>query len=128
MINLEIAMTVAIVFVAAVNILWFFMFIFSCFSKKKRRKEQFDVEKSIIKFSKRIVITIFALLIIYVVVVLVLFVQTQSEPTVLTENLFGFFKAEGGFLAIIKIAGEVTERAIEYKKEHSKKTTQRKDD
>lgn len=82
----------------------------------KRSKKPRASKLSIIKFSKSIVITIFSLLISYVVTVLIIFVNTGNEPVTLTENLFGFFKAEGGFLAIIKVAEGVAERSFANKR------------
>lgn len=115
MINLSPIMIVAIVIAAVINI----AFVFKCFSKRKKSRNGDDVKQKIIKFSKQVVTTIFILLILYVVSVLIMFAKTQTEPTVLTENLFGFFKAEGGFLAIIKVAGEVTERVLAAKRKCS---------
>ena len=78
--------------------------------KFRRHKSDKPKRFNIIKFSKGIVITIFSLLIIYVITVLIIFICTNCEPVTLTENLFGFFKAEGGFLAIIKVAENTVER------------------
>lgn len=95
------------------------------FKKSRAMKQR---RFNIIKFSKSIVITIFLLLISYVVTVLIIFIVTGNEPVILTENLFGFFKAEGGFLAIIKVAGEVTERVLAAKRKCSEPTSDNREE
>lgn len=77
-------------------------------------KQENGVKKAL-RFSKSVIITMFVMLIAYVVTILVIFAITGNEPITLTENLFGFFSAEGGFLAVIKVAEGIAERAFKKK-------------
>ena len=68
--------------------------------------------KKALKFSKAVIVMMFVLLITYVITILSIFIITGNEPVTLTENLFGFFSAEGGFLAVIKVAEGIAEKAF----------------
>lgn len=80
-----------------------------------RNKEPLEGVKKALRFSKAIVVMMFVLLIAYVITILAVFIATGSEPVTLTENLFGFFSAEGGFLAVIKVAEGIAEKACKRK-------------
>lgn len=80
-----------------------------------KSKEPLEGVKKALRFSKAIVVMMFVLLIAYVVTILAVFIATGNEPVTLTENLFGFFSAEGGFLAVIKVAEGIAERAFKKK-------------
>ena len=77
-------------------------------------KQENGVKKAL-RFSKSVIITMFVMLIAYVVTILVIFSITGNEHITLTENLFGFFSAEGGFLAVIKVAEGIAEKVCKRK-------------
>lgn len=56
------------------------------------------------QFMNRVVITMILAVFIYTVIMIIVFVQTGSEPSTLTEKVFNFCSVEGGALALIKIA------------------------
>lgn len=56
------------------------------------------------QFMNRVVITLILAVFIYTVIMIIVFVQTGSEPSMLTEKVFNFCSVEGGALALIKIA------------------------
>lgn len=56
------------------------------------------------QFMNRVVITMILAVFIYTVIMIIVFVQTGSEPSTLTEKVFDFCSVEGGALALIKIA------------------------
>lgn len=80
-----------------------------------RNEEPSEGVKKALRFSKAIVVMMFVLLIAYVVTILAVFIITGNEPVTLTENLFGFFSAEGGFLAVIKVAEGIAEKVCRKK-------------
>lgn len=78
------------------------------------------MKKSKMKFSKKIIILMFATMILFTVTMVVTFWQFQSIPDALIDPFFGFFGIEGGALGIIKVSEVVAEK-FEIKKKGSKK-------
>ena len=72
------------------------------------------------KFSKKIIILMFATMIIFTVTMIITFWCFQAVPDMLIEPFFGFFGIEGGALGIIKVS-EVLSEKIEIKKGGKKK-------
>ena len=72
-------------------------------------------KKSKMKFSKKIIILMFATMILFTAVMIVTFWRYQSVPDALIEPFFGFFGIEGGALGIIKVSETVAEK-IELKR------------
>lgn len=60
-----------------------------------------------IRFSKKIVVVMFAMITVFTVVMIVTYYVMGDVPDVLIENFFGFFKIEGGALSVITIADKV---------------------
>ena len=77
-------------------------------------------KKQKMKFSKKIIILMFATMILFTAVMIVTFWRYQSVPDALIEPFFGFFGIEGGALGIIKVAETVAEK-IDLKKGGKKK-------
>lgn len=77
-------------------------------------------KKSKMRFSKKIIILMFATMILFTVTMIVTFWRYQSVPDALIEPFFGFFGIEGGALGIIKVAETVAEK-IDLKKGGKKK-------
>lgn len=77
-------------------------------------------KKSKMKFSKKIIILMFATMILFTAVMIVTFWRYQSVPDALIEPFFGFFGIEGGALGIIKVS-EVVAGNLELKKGGKKK-------
>lgn len=77
-------------------------------------------KKSKMKFSKKIIILMFATMILFTAVMIVTFWRYQSVPDALIEPFFGFFGIEGGALGIIKVS-EVVAENLELKKGGKKK-------
>lgn len=77
-------------------------------------------KKSKMKFSKKIIILMFATMILFTAVMIVTFWRYQSVPDALIEPFFGFFGIEGGALGIIKVSEVVAEK-LELKKGGKKK-------
>ena len=67
------------------------------------------------KFSKKIIILMFATMITFTVTMIVTFWKFQAVPDMLIEPFFGFFGIEGGALGVIKVA-EVMAEKIELKR------------
>ena len=77
-------------------------------------------KNSKMKFSKKIIILMFATMILFTAVMIVTFWRYQSVPDALIEPFFGFFGIEGGALGIIKVSEVVSEK-LELKKGGKKK-------
>lgn len=77
-------------------------------------------KKQKMKFSKKIIILMFATMILFTAVMIVTFWRYQSVPDALIEPFFGFFGIEGGALGIIKVSEVVAEK-LETKKGGKKK-------
>ena len=77
-------------------------------------------KKSKMKFSKKIIILMFATMILFTAVMIVTFWKYQSVPDALIEPFFGFFGIEGGALGIIKVSEVIAEK-FELKKGGKKK-------
>ena len=77
-------------------------------------------KNSKMKFSKKIIILMFATMITFTVTMIVTFWKFQAVPDMLIEPFFGFFGIEGGALGIIKVS-EVLSEKIEIKKGGKKK-------
>ena len=60
-----------------------------------------------IRFSKKVVVVMFAMIMVFTIVMIVTYYVIGDVPDVLIENFFGFFKIEGGALSIITIADKV---------------------
>ena len=78
------------------------------------------MKKSKMKFSKKIIILMFATMIVFTITMIVTFWRFQSVPDALIEPFFGFFGVESGALGIIKV-GETLAEKFETKKKGSKK-------
>ena len=78
------------------------------------------MKKSKMKFSKKIIILMFATMIIFTITMIVTFWRFQSIPDALIEPFFGFFGIEGGALGIIKVSEVIAEK-LELKKGSKKK-------
>lgn len=72
-------------------------------------------KKQKMKFSKKIIILMFATMILFTAVMIATFWKYQSVPDALIEPFFGFFGIEGGALGIIKVSETVAEK-IELKR------------
>ena len=62
------------------------------------------------RFSKKIVVLMFASMIIFTCVMIVTYWRTGGIPDALIEPFFGFFGIEGGALGIIKVAETLAEK------------------
>lgn len=78
------------------------------------------MKKSKMKFSKKIIILMFATMIIFTITMIVTFWRFQSIPDALIDPFFGFFGIEGGALGIIKVSEVIAEK-LEIKKGSKKK-------
>ena len=78
------------------------------------------MKKNKMKFSKKIIILMFATMIIFTITMIVTFWRFQSIPDALIDPFFGFFGIEGGALGIIKVS-EVGAEKLEIKKGSKKK-------
>lgn len=76
------------------------------------------------RFMNRVVVTMILAVFIYTVIMMIVFVQTGSEPSTLTEKVFDFCSVEGGALALIKIAKTALKPKPngESKKQHENET------
>lgn len=63
-----------------------------------------------VRFSKKIIVTMFATVLVFVAVMIVTFWRVGSVPDTLIEQFFGFFGVEGGALAVIKVGETLAER------------------
>lgn len=77
-------------------------------------------KKSKMRFSKKIIILMFATMILFTVTMIVTFWRYQAVPDALIEPFFSFFGIEGGALGIIKVSEVVAEK-LELKKGGKKK-------
>lgn len=73
-----------------------------------------------LKFSKRIIILMFATIILFTLTMIVTFWRFQSVPDALIEPFFAFFGIEGGALGVIKVSEVVAEK-FEMNKKGTKK-------
>ena len=78
------------------------------------------MKKQKMKFSKKIIIVMFATMILFTITMIVTFWRFQAVPDMLIEPFFGFFGIEGGALGIIKVSEVVAEK-LELKKGGKKK-------
>ena len=78
------------------------------------------MKKSKMKFSKKIIILMFATMILFTVTMIVTFWRFQSIPDALIDPFFSFFGIEGGALGIIKVSEVIAEK-LEIKKGSKKK-------
>lgn len=78
------------------------------------------MKKSKMKFSKKIIILMFATMIVFTITMIVTFWRFQSIPDALIDPFFSFFGIEGGALGIIKVSEVVAEK-LEIKKGSKKK-------
>lgn len=67
-------------------------------------------KKNKMKFSKKIIILMFATMILFTITMIVTFWKFQSVPDMLIEPFFGFFGIEGGALGIIKVSETIAEK------------------
>ena len=77
-------------------------------------------KKEKMKFSKKVIILMFATMILFTVTMIVTFWKFQSVPDALIEPFFAFFGVEGGALGIIKVS-ETIAKKIEIKERAGKK-------
>lgn len=73
--------------------------------------------KQAIRFSKKIVVVMFASVFVFTAGMVVTYYITGAVPEILVEQFFGFFGIEGGALCAIKIAETIIERVFDRKKE-----------
>jgi hypothetical protein len=66
--------------------------------------------KEPMRFSKKVIILMFATMILFTVTMIVTFWKYQAVPDSLIEPFFGFFGIEGGALGIIKVAETVADK------------------
>ena len=78
------------------------------------------MKKSKMKFSKKIIILMFATMILFTITMIVTFWRFQAIPDALIDPFFGFFGIEGGALGIIKVSEVIAEK-LELKKGSKKK-------
>ena len=78
------------------------------------------------RFSKKIVITMFVTVFAFVVTMILTYWFKGSVPDSLIEQFFGFFGIEGGALAIIKVGEAFAEKLDKGKKEKPSKKTAKK--
>ena len=58
--------------------------------------------KNIIRFSKKVVITMLISVMVFTITMIVIYLIKGSVPDTLITEFFGFFKVEGGALSVIK--------------------------
>ena len=78
------------------------------------------------RFSKKIVITMFITVFIFVVTMILTYWFKGGVPDSLIEQFFGFFGIEGVALAIIKVGEAFAEKLDKGKKEKPSKKTAKK--
>ena len=78
------------------------------------------LKKQKMKFSKKIIILMFATMILFTLTMVITFWRYQSVPDALIEPFFSFFGIEGGALGVIKVSEVVAEK-FEMKKKGTKK-------
>lgn len=66
--------------------------------------------KEPMRFSKKIIVVMFATMILFTVTMIVTFWKYQAVPDSLIEPFFAFFGIEGGSLGIIKVAETVADK------------------
>lgn len=66
--------------------------------------------KEPMRFSKKVIIVMFATMILFTVTMIVTFWKYQAVPDSLIEPFFAFFGIEGGSLGIIKVAETVADK------------------
>ena len=66
--------------------------------------------KEPMRFSKKVIILMFATMILFTVTMIVTFWKYQAVPDSLIEPFFAFFGIEGGSLGIIKVAETVADK------------------
>ncbi len=79
------------------------------------------------RFSKKIIVTMFATVFAFVVVMIITYWHNGGVPDVLIEQFFGFFGIEGGALAVIKVGETLAEKFDnrDKKQKPSKKTAKK---
>lgn len=75
---------------------------------KKKTKEP-------MKFSKKIIILMFATMILFTTTMIVTFWKYEAVPDALIEPFFAFFGVEGGALGVIKVSENIAEK-FEFKR------------
>jgi len=68
------------------------------------------------RFSKKIVVLMFATVYAFVIAMIATWWYTGGVPDTLIVSFFGFFCVEGGALGIIKVAEEYAKKAVQKKK------------
>lgn len=66
--------------------------------------------KEPMRFSKKVIILMFATMILFTVTMIVTFWKYQAVPDSLIDPFFAFFGIEGGSLGIIKVAETVADK------------------
>lgn len=66
--------------------------------------------KEPMRFSKKVIVLMFATMILFTVTMIVTFWHFQAVPDSLIEPFFAFFGIEGGSLGIIKVAETVADK------------------
>ena len=64
------------------------------------------------RFSKKIVVLMFATVYLFVVAMILTFWHTGGVPDTLIVSFFSFFCVEGGALGIIKVSEEYAKKAV----------------
>jgi hypothetical protein len=70
---------------------------------KKKSKEP-------MKFSKKIIILMFATMILFTLTMIITFWKHESVPDALIEPFFAFFGVEGGALGVIRVSENIAEK------------------
>nr|DAQ01510.1 MAG TPA: hypothetical protein [Caudoviricetes sp.] len=78
------------------------------------------------RFSKKIVVVMFATVFVFVAIMIATYWFKGGVPDSLIEQFFGFFGIEGGALAIIKVGEAFAEKLDKGKKEKPSKKTAKK--
>ena len=83
--------------------------------RKKKQKNKVSGQ-----FMNRVVIILILAAFIFTVTMIIVFVETGSEPSTLIEKVFGFLSVEGGALALIKSVKTMTNSNKKAKKQSKK--------
>ncbi len=81
-------------------------------AKKKKEKEK-------MKFSKKIIILMFASMFAFTITMILTYWFCGGVPDSLIEPFFAFFGLEGGALGVIKVSETITEK-IDFKRSKKK--------
>lgn len=66
--------------------------------------------KEPMRFSKKVIILMFATTLVFVITMIITFWRFQTVPDILIEQFFAFFGIEGSAMGIIKVAETVADK------------------